>query len=503
MLSALHVLVLVVLMVLSVRKLLGVIRSHNQRPAPEPPGPRPLPVLGNLLAVRGGQRHEAFMQLAERFGPVYTLWFGRLHVVLLCGYDVVLEALVKRGEEFSARPSRPLYSALMRNSGIVLANGAKWCAQRRLAELVLRKDKGGGSMFEWSTCHETAQLIQEMDGYDGKPFNPQPLIRLTTANLISVLLLGHRFETTDLTFQRLLQQLDAATQLAAGHWGQLYDAFPSLMHYLPGPHQSLFRTWESLRQFVRKEIASCRANHHKDTSQSYIELCLFEMQSTPGPDAAQSDEDDLIHSTLDLFMAGMDTSSATLTWALLYMVTHPDVQACVQTELDGVLGCGRGKRSPTLEDISRLHYTRATIGEVQRLGNVIPNNLPRQATQDMVFRGYFIAEGTMVLPLLTAVLRDPTQWKSPLVFNPKRFLDENGHFYKPRAFIPFSIGCRACPGEDFAFEQMFLVFTFLLHHFWFSSPSGTSPPSLKPRTSTVLAPLPFQLCALPRITKDL
>nr|KAF6446391.1 cytochrome P450 family 2 subfamily W member 1 [Rousettus aegyptiacus] len=164
---------------------------------------------------------------------------------------------------------------------------------------------------------------------------------------------------------------------------------------------------------------------------------------------------------LDIVMAGTETTSITLQWAALLMAKHLSVQGLVQEELDRVLG---RSRLPRPEDQGSLPYTNAVVHEVQRFVNPLPH-VPRCTTADTRLCGYLFPKGTPVIPLLSSVLLDKTQWETPHQFNPGHFLDANGHFVKRAAFLPFSTGRRVCAGESLARTTLFLLFTGLLQSF--------------------------------------
>nr|XP_046200609.1 cytochrome P450 2K1-like isoform X3 [Oncorhynchus gorbuscha] len=147
-----------------------------------------------------------------------------------------------------------------------------------------------------------------------------------------------------------------------------------------------------------------------------------------------------------------------------------------------------------VEHRKNLPYTDAVIHETQRLANIVPMSIPHTTSQDVTFQGYFIKKGTDVLPLLTSVLRDESEWKSPHTFNPDHFLDEEGRFVKKDAFMPFSAGRRVCPGESLARMELFLFFTSLLQHFCFSPPPrvGEEDLDLTPSLGFTLSPSPHQ-----------
>lgn len=111
-------------------------------------------------------------------------------------------------------------------------------------------------------------------------------------------------------------------------------------------------------------------------------------------------------------------------------------QSRVQEELD----CITGGRSPTLSDLPNLPYVEAAIAEAQRIRSVVPLGIPHSNDADLNFNGYRIPKRSMIIPLQWAVHMDPEFWPDPDRFQPERFLDENGRFYKPDNFIPFQLG---------------------------------------------------------------
>ncbi|CAJ0957908.1 unnamed protein product [Ranitomeya imitator] len=120
-------------------------------------------------------------------------------------------------------------------------------------------------------------------------------------------------------------------------------------------------------------------------------------------------------------------------------------------------------------------------------------------TEDIKFRGYTIPKGTTVIPFLTSVLQDPSQWETPEDFNPQHFLNEDGQFRTRLAFMPFSAGKRVCLGENLARLELFMFFSTLLQKFTFTLPPGTERQDLKYLTlNKVEIMASAQICAVPR-----
>uniref|UniRef100_A0A8C8TD51 Cytochrome P450 2J3-like n=1 Tax=Peromyscus maniculatus bairdii TaxID=230844 RepID=A0A8C8TD51_PERMB len=109
--------------------------------------------------------------------------------------------------------------------------------------------------------------------------------------------------------------------------------------------------------------------------------------SYPDKTTTSFNEESLICSTLDLFLAGTETTSTTLRWALLYMALNPEVQEKVQAEIDRVIG---QEKQPSLADRDSMPYTNAVVHEVLRMGNIIPLNVPREVTVDTTLAGFHL-----------------------------------------------------------------------------------------------------------------
>uniref|UniRef100_A0A8C8W6D2 Uncharacterized protein n=1 Tax=Peromyscus maniculatus bairdii TaxID=230844 RepID=A0A8C8W6D2_PERMB len=222
---------------------------------------------------------------------------------------------------------------------------------------------------------------------------------------------------------------------------------------------------------------------------------LAEMEKAKGNPESSFNDANLRMVVFDLFTAGMVTTSTTLSWALLLMILHPDVQSRIQQEIDEVIGQGR---HPEMADQARMPYTNAVIHEVQRFADIVPVNIPHMTSRDIEVQGFVIPKGTTLITNLSSVLKDETVWEKPLQFHPEHFLDAQGHFVKHEAFMPFSAGRRACLGEPLARMELFLFFTCLLQRFSFSVPDGQPRPSDHGIFTFPVTPTPYELCAVMR-----
>ncbi|XP_034085739.1 cytochrome P450 2J6-like isoform X2 [Gymnodraco acuticeps] len=431
-------------------------------------------------------------RLADRYGSVFSVRLGGNTMVFVSGYKMVKEALVSQADNFVDRPHNEMANRFYsgNKSGLFVSNGETWKRQRRFALSTLRTFGVGKNTMEQSICEEIRHLQEEIEKEKGQPFSPAGLFNNAVSNIICQLVMGKRFDYSDHNFQIMLNYLSEILMLEGSVWGTLYESFPTLMKHLPGPHNKMFSDFDAIRDFLSLEVK----NHKKDLDRSdprdYIDTFLIEMEKNKDSDLGFT-ETNLALCSLDLFLAGTETTSTTLQWALVYLIKYPDIQEKVKAEIDRVIG---HNRQPSMADRPNLPYTEAVIHEIMRMGNIVPLNGLRMAAKDTTLGDYFIPKGTTLMPILTSVLFDKTEWETPDTFNPGHFLDAEGQFVKREALMAFSAGKRVCLGEGLAKMELFLFFVGLLQKFSFSVPDGVEL-STEGVTGMTRVPHPFKVYA--------
>ncbi|XP_063117380.1 cytochrome P450 2J4-like isoform X2 [Rattus norvegicus] len=467
----------------------------NRRPNNYPPGPWRLPFVGNLFQfdLNISHLHLRIQQFVKKYGNLISLDFGNISVVVITGLPLIKEALINNEQNFLKRPIVPSRYRVFKDNGIFFANVHKWKEQRRFALTMLKNFGLGKKSLEQCIQEEAHHLVEVIGEEKGQPFDPHFRINNAVSNIICSITFGERFEYDDSQFQELLKLADEVILLETSPWCQLYNVFPLIFKYLPGPHQTVFKNWEKLKSIVANMIDRHRKDWNPDEPRDFVDAFLTEMTKYPDKTTTSFNEENLIATTLDLFFAGTETTSTTLRWALLYITLNPEVQEKVHSEIDRVIGHGR---LPSTDDQDAMPYTNAVIHEVLRMGNIIPLNVPREVTADSTLAGFHLPKGKMILTNLTALHRDPKEWATPDTFNPEHFL-ENGQFKKRDSFLPFSVGKRACPGEKLAKSELFIFFTALMQNFTFKAPTNEKL-SLKLRKGLSLYPVSYRICAVPR-----
>lgn len=466
----------------------------SRKPSTFPPGPRGLPFVGSVFSMDAKLPQIYMTKVAKDYGNVHSIRLGGDTMVCVAGYKMTKEALVNQGDCFVSRPSNELMDRIYSGYGLFMSNGLLWKTQRRFALSTL-KNFGMGKLSLESFITEESRFVQEeMELHRGNPFDPHDLLRQAVSNVICGLVFGHRFDYSDHQFHTLLNLLSDIMYLESTVWAMLYATFPNLMKMIPGPHNRIFSNYRVLSDFVKEDLERRKVEKDLSVPRDYIDSYLSEIEKNTEDPSAGFNQANMILCSLDLFLAGTETTFTTLRWALLFMIKYPDIQEKVQAEIDREVG---SSRPPTMADKANMPYTNAVIHEVQRMGNIFPLGVPRMADCDTTLGGYFIPKGTPLLVNLTTVLFDENEWETPETFNPGHFLDSEGNFQRKDAFLPFQAGKRVCLGEQLARMELFLFFTSFLQKFSFSSPQAVEP-SLDSAGGGTLAPLPFKVCARPR-----
>ncbi|XP_073721221.1 cytochrome P450 2K1-like isoform X1 [Misgurnus anguillicaudatus] len=469
----------------------------------ESPGPKPLPLVGNLHILDLKQLHVSLWNLSKKYGSVFKVHLGPKKIVVLAGYKTVKQALVNQADEFGERDITRIVQDINKEHGILFTNGDTWKTMRRFAVSTLRDFGMGKKLSEEKIIQETRYLREVFENFQGNPFDTTQPVNYAVSNIISAIVYGNRFEYDDPKFKEMVNRANQIIFLTGSASIQIYNIIPVL-----GP---LLKTWKLLIEYIQSNLADMQVlvDRLRETlnpldCRGFIDAFLIQKQSLEesGENDSQFNDLNLLMTVSNLFAAGTDTTGTTLRWGLLLMAKYPHIQDRVHEEIDRVLD----GREPVIEDRKNLPYTDAVIHEIQRLASIAPLSLPHKTSCDVNFNGYLIKKariGTCVLPLLYSVLRDESEWETPNTFNPKHFLNENGQLIKRDAFMPFSAGRRVCLGEGLARMELFLFFTSLLQCFHFTPPPGVSEDELDltPVVGIVLNPSPHKLCAVNRAEK--
>ncbi|KAK7888834.1 hypothetical protein WMY93_024394 [Mugilogobius chulae] len=326
----------------------------NWRPKNYPPGPWPIPFVGDVPRISPSTIHLDFAKYVKKYGNIFSVRLFGGKMVVINGYKLVKEALAVRGDDYADRPTLPMFEDLIGNAG--------------------------------------------------EPVDPHIFLNKAVSNIISCLVFGERLEYNNKQHQKILLDIKELIQLESTVWAMMYNTLPWLMKRIPGPHQRIFTMIQAIIDYVQVKIDEHKESHDPSNPRDYIDCFLSEITEREDKEAG-FDLRNLCLSALDLFTAGTETTTTTMYWALLFMIYHPDIQEKIQAEIDTVVG---SSRLPSMQDRDNLHYTNAVIHEIQRMGNIIPLNVMHMTTRDTTLENYTIPKGVMVIGNLDSVLNDPS-----------------------------------------------------------------------------------------------
>lgn len=201
-----------------------------------------------------------------------------------------------------------------------------------------------------------------------------------------------------------------------------------------------------------------------------------------------------------LILAGSDTTTTTLSWALSLLLNNREVLNKAIHELDTQIG---SEKIVEISDLKKLEYLQSIIKETLRLYPAAPLNVPHESLEDCTVGGYHVPTGTRLLTNISKLQRDPSLYPNPLEFCPERFLtthkdvDIKGQHFE---LIPFGAGRRMCPGLSFGLQVMQLTLATLLHGFDIVTSDGEHVDMLEQIGLTNIKASPLQVILTPRLS---
>nr|UAK14957.1 cytochrome P450 76C10 [Iberis amara] len=451
------------------------LRRSSHRTTTLPPGPKRLPIIGNIHHV-GKSPHRSFADLSKTYGPIMSLKLGCLNTVVIASPQAAKEVLKTHDQVLSGRnPTNSLRSINHHEVSVAWLHpsSARWRLLRRLSVTYLFSPQRieATKALRMKKVQELVSFINVMS-QRGEAVDMSRASFTTVLNIISNILFSADLGSYDLKESNGVQDTVTKAMGAAGK-PDLANFFPFMAFLdLQGNRKTIKvcagRLFMVFRGFIDAKIAkkSLRSNHKDVLINDFVDALL---PLTEG-DEAELDNNDIEHLLLDMFSAGTDTSSSTLEWAMAELLSNPKTLARAQSEIDHVIGQNGVVQE---SDISQLPYLQAVVKETFRLHPAVPFLLPRKADTDVEVLGFMVPKDSQILVNVWAIGRDSSVWENPTRFEPERFLgkeiDVKGKDYE---LTPFGAGRRICPGLPLAVNIVSLMLASLLYHFDWKLPNG-------------------------------
>ncbi|CAB4054095.1 CYP2J [Lepeophtheirus salmonis] len=481
-----------------------------------------------IFEVQGKNFQEGFDRIFDRFnvGGVLCLQVAaRIRMVMISDFDILKKILktddlnYRLAHDFSIDYTKKLYQGIGVD-GVLWSYGSIWKQQRRFMLSTLKNFGFGRSSMEDMLMEEATlfvNFLNEENIQTGGNIRIANLFNIGILNVLWRIVAGTRFEYRDPELQKIVHKVGDAI-LSTNLKPTIAAIFPFLRTIYPGIDDTqevstkVAAVYEFLQTAVKNHEGNFDPNHPRDFIDTYLLKKIKDSEENPDKEndsfRGELGKLNLSKTLLDLFFAGSETTSSTLSWGVLFMVRHPEIQKKVQEELDLFLheGDGESFRKARSEDRIHLPYTEAVICEIQRRGNITPMGVPHATySGDAKVGNYVVPKGHVVNAYLSGIFRNPKYFgPNPDQFNPDRFLevasDGGVKFIKNEYLIPFSIGKRSCPGENLARMEIFSFFTSILQRFELRSIDGEIP-STDFISGITSIPKPFNIKLIPRDVK--
>ncbi|TRY72026.1 hypothetical protein TCAL_09973 [Tigriopus californicus] len=449
--------------------------KNYTQPKGFPNGPTlALPFIGHGYKL-GSNIVESYHKFRGKYGDIFGLFLGPSRVVVLNDFDSIQESGFH--DDFLDRPSfLPGMKGTLSDGGepgVIFSKGKQWSEQRRFALRTLRDFGFGKQKMEEVIDEQVNQLCSVLESKHGQPMSVFGVFNTSVVNALWTITTGQGVSANDPKIQRITQLMNEFDESSASPWILVALLFPTIESILSkmGLWHLQFKTaMLEIRKICKRPILEHEETFDPNNLRDFIDAHIQKQREPDSGISFQGNDGKLNLQivTEDLFGAGSVTVSMTLTWAMLFLANRPDIQTKIKKELKEITG---GNRIPTNSERQNMPFTEATIHEIQRLANIVPNSVPREASKDTHFKGYFIPKGTQIVPNIGEVLMDPKYFSNPQKFNPSRFIDENGRFVPSPYVIPFGLGKRRCLGETLARVELFKFFTGIMDHFTIERPN--------------------------------
>ncbi|GAB6020877.1 hypothetical protein CHUAL_003525 [Chamberlinius hualienensis] len=458
-----------------------------------PSGPWGLPLVG-YLPWMDRNASESFIKISKKHGNIFSVTLGVETVVVLNDYSSIKEALINHPNSFNGRPPYVAIQAAISTKNIVFSDGPVWEVQRNLVIQCMKNSGLGKSLMESIVNDSIHDVIQTLLSNDGKIIEMKNMFFMPITKTTWRRITGRNMESAVHDKKFLDFSNDVRTLIKELRPDALFNIY-SWLRFVP-PNGFGFKPFIKANKGVLSYLKSTIDFHEKTLADGnevdFIDHYLAKMKQNNGSGAPKPPYtmDHLMGSLWDMFLAGHDTTNATLLWGFLFLSCNSEVQIKAQKELDSVVG---RNRLPNLDDFSKLPYTEAVIMEIHRLANVAPLSLPHLCMKTTKICNITIPEGAPVLQNIYAAHMDPNLWEEPTKFKPERFINENHEIKWPPYLMPFSIGPRLCVGKSVADLEIKLFISCLLHQFKFSLPPNRPKLSMESTIGLTIHPQPYCL----------
>ncbi|KAH7923682.1 cytochrome P450 [Leucogyrophana mollusca] len=435
------------------------LNAKKKDSLPLPPGPPPLPIVGNLLSLDREKPWLTCTEWGKQYGELMTVHiFGKVYIVI--NSTRVAKALVDgRSAMYSDRPpfgDTSKFYGMDFNTAHLRYND-RWRAHRKVYRQALRPEMI--TAYHPLQLRKARQLVGSLlDSPDKYPGH----LSILAASLIMEIAYGYDPAPHNDRFvagiERLLE-LTVANLTPA--MTVILGAFPWLQSIPPWLPGAGFKKTALQCQELSVEVSSAPFEYVKERIKAGTAP-----KSVVSDLLVQMDEKDRLAQELILkecatsaYIAGVESTHSVLLVFMMMMIMHPEVQSRAQAEIEAVVGTDR---LPEFSDRPFLPFVDAILRETQRWAAMVPLCVPHATTNDDIYEGYLIPKGAGIILNLWGMTRDSKLYPDPSEFRPERFITEDGTLSEPFTNLSFGFGRRICPGRFVADASIWIAMVTML-----------------------------------------
>ena len=439
-----------------------MITEKSRNSLSQLPGPKGLPILGNLLQIDLQKLHSILEEWADIYGDIYKFKLANKTVVAISEPTLIQNILRDRPDTYRRVSSIERVGAELGSNGVFAAEGEQWRRQRQVTMQAFKPEHLRQFFPIMHNITERLNTRWNKIAGTGQSIDIQKDWMRFTVDITTNFAFGYDInllEQESDDFQRHLEKFLPVFNRRAN------APFP-YWHFVKLPSEramekSLAIIKETLTAFVQQTRKKLEQQPDSDIEPANFLEALLLAQDENGNCLTDVE---IQGNIITILLAGEDTTAHTLAW-LVYLITeHPEIQHKMQMEVDAVLG--KDTIPKDLSAVEKLNYIEAVIHETMRLKSVAPL-LFIEPNRDVELAGIHIPKGTFLMLVNRYGALQEKNFTDARQFKPERWLESSstGCAHNRNASMPFGAGPRFCPGRNLALIEIKMAVAMLCKNF--------------------------------------
>ncbi|KAK7440646.1 hypothetical protein VKT23_016995 [Stygiomarasmius scandens] len=480
-------------------------RYRASKRLPLPPGPKKLPLIGNLLDMPTTFEWEQYDKWCKELNtPILHLSVAGTSIVVMNTAEVAEDLLDKHSVIHSNRPRLVMVNELMgwNFSFGLMEYGDEWRAQRKLFQQEFSPIASERFQpLETQVAHQF--LVRMLE----QPEDFVLHIRHLAASTILGIAYGIDVLPSNDPYVEAAENALESLGLGIAPGAFLVESIPLLKYvpeWMPGAgFKRKAKEWAKYSRIMREmPFDAAKEEIDKGTAKpSFTSYLLESLEALEGLDKKEKEK--LVQSTAaTMYTGATDSTVSVLSTFILAMLANPEAQRLAQEQIDSVVPPGE---MPKFSDMDRLPYVSAIVKETLRWQNVTPLGIPHASTEEDVYMGYRVPKGSIMVANIWAILHNENTYPDPHSFKPERFLGRDGKInpdIKDPDTVLFGFGRRICPGRFMGYSSIWISVASMLATLHFSKPTDKDGNIIQPTyeyvSSLACVPAPFKVSIEPR-----